>query len=163
MAKSYYTKRRPPLEKRFWNYVNKTGECWTWIGPRTKGGYGKLTVGGHNRMAHRVSYEMEFGSIPAGFYVCHKCDNPPCVRPDHLFAATPKVNTEDSLKKGKPHGCPPRLKPAEVEQIRLVYSHSNFTMLQIGNAWRIHQSLVRRAVVGLRNLSGSNRGRVFPM
>lgn len=89
--------RRP-----FWDFVDRTGECWEWQGIRTRDGYGFMVrkePGGRPRkiMAHRYSYEMEVGPIPDGYQIDHLCRNEPCVRPDHLEAVPPRVNVERSL------------------------------------------------------------------
>jgi DNA-binding XRE family transcriptional regulator len=84
-------------EERFWKKVNKSDECWNWIGAKSRGGYGSF--GGTK--AHRYAYELANGSIPEGLFVCHKCDNPGCVRPDHLFLGTPKDNTDDMWAKNR--------------------------------------------------------------
>lgn len=76
-------------------------ECWEWQGTRRRDGYGVVYVDGRQRRAHRVAYEQAYGPIPAGRSVCHRCDNPPCVRPSHLFVATQADNLADMRGKGR--------------------------------------------------------------
>lgn len=98
----------PSLADRFWAKVRKTDGCWLWIGSRAKRGYGKIQVGvrsanGHPvaEYAHRVSWQLHKGEIPVGQLVMHKCDNPSCVRPDHLFVGSYQDNTDDMYAKGR--------------------------------------------------------------
>lgn len=91
------------LETRFWAAVDKSGDCWLWEGTVNylRGGYGKIRNENKTRRTHRVAWELTYGPIPAGLNVCHKCDVPRCVRPDHLFLGTPKRNTADMDAKGR--------------------------------------------------------------
>jgi len=80
---------------RFWARVNKTETCWEWTGSLITGGYGRITYGGKQSVAHRVSYEMSGEVIPAGMDIDHICHNRACVRPEHLRLATRKQNSEN--------------------------------------------------------------------
>lgn len=89
-----------PFEERFWDNVNKTFNCWEWMTSTTYG-YGQTFYKGKNSRAHRVSWELTYGEIPDGLCVLHKCDNPRCVNPDHLFLGTQKDNIHDMMRKGR--------------------------------------------------------------
>ena len=89
---------------RFWSMVDKSGECWLWNGPTGPGGYGSVHVPGKRspQRAPRVAWELTNGvPIPRRMLICHHCDNPPCVRPDHLFMGTPLDNMRDMIAKGR--------------------------------------------------------------
>lgn len=91
--------KRAPLEKRFWTKVQKTDMCWIWTGAQSSG-YGKISVSYRvSEYAHRVSWALHYGPIPGDLFVCHTCDNPSCVRPDHLFLGTVKDNAVDMVSK----------------------------------------------------------------
>jgi len=91
-------------EQRFWSHVEKTDGCWLWTAARFRQGYGEFHVGGkkgHLVYAHRYSWELAYGPIPEGADILHRCDNPPCVRPDHLWAGTHAENMADMVAKGR--------------------------------------------------------------
>ena len=88
------------LEERFWEKVDKSDGCWLWKAS-LRNGYGDIWINGHHVAAHRVAWELINGAIPEGVEVLHKCDNPPCVRPDHLFLGTVADNVRDSKNKGR--------------------------------------------------------------
>lgn len=102
---------RVPLADRFWAKVNKDGPtpphrpelgaCWVWTGSSQPRGYGTVNIGGKNELAHRIAYRLEHGTVPARKHVLHACDNPPCVRPAHLFIGTQTDNNRDAWAKGR--------------------------------------------------------------
>lgn len=100
------------LSERFWEKVGKEGptfsrelgSCWTWNGATAPGGYGKIGGGGHSGKtlrASRISWQIHFGDITESLCVLHRCDNPECTNPVHLFLGTKKENLEDMTNKGR--------------------------------------------------------------
>jgi hypothetical protein len=81
--------------------IKKGRGCWEWLGAKNLTGYGVMRVGEGNQLAHRLTYALEYGEIPAGLNALHKCDNPGCVRPDHLFLGTIADNNADMDAKGR--------------------------------------------------------------
>lgn len=80
--------------------IDKSTECWIWTGKKNKAGYGHFYYK-DLKLAHRVSYLLHYGDFDKSLFVCHKCDNPSCVNPGHLFLGTAKDNFEDMINKGR--------------------------------------------------------------
>src|SRR5688572_27374074 len=119
---------RQKTPQHFWEQVRKTEGCWLWVGGSGKSNghrYGTATVDGIQDRAHRLSWVLTSGPIPEGYEVCHKCDEPLCVKPEHLFLGTHKENMEDMARKnrsrrGEAATCV-RLTESQVREIRSKY------------------------------------------
>ena len=88
------------IQKLKENVIKTQNGCLEWQGLRFPSGYGRSTYGGKNEYTHRLAYEIEFGKIPDGLWILHKCNNPPCINLDHLYAGTAKDNSRDSIISG---------------------------------------------------------------
>jgi hypothetical protein len=94
----------PTVDERFWSKVQKSEDpaaCWLWVGTRYPNGYGQFWTGQHKIGAHRFSYELAHGPITERLWVCHSCDNPPCVNPAHLSLGSQLENMQDKVRKGR--------------------------------------------------------------
>jgi len=105
-------------KQRFWAKVEKSTYCWYWKGAVANNGYGNFWVNKKYEKAHRFSYLLKHGNLPKkhAAYVCHICDVPVCVNPDHLWLGTPKQNQDDMRKKGRDYciGVPKNLHGAKL-------------------------------------------------
>jgi HNH endonuclease len=142
-----------PLPVRFWRFVLKADGCWRWCGRRNAQGYGSIREGASHTMAHRLSWRLHNGDIPAGMLVLHKCDNPPCVNPAHLFLGTSLDNAKDRDAKGR-HWAPrgeqrksARFTDAERTQIKAVIRYSR-PQWKIAALYGLKQSTVSNVSTG---------------
>lgn len=152
----------------FWSKVSvgKPTRCWEWKSTLSGRGYGNFTINNKPVLAHRFAYELCYGAIEPGMQICHRCDNPKCVNPRHLFQGTPKENTQDCISKGRKTTCPgekngmfgkigerspsAKLTNEKVLEIRRIYAAKELFQTEIAAKFGITQGLVsaviRRAV-----------------
>lgn len=137
-----------PLGERFWEKVDKSGDCWLWTASLTRGGYGQFPLRkGVIRRAHRIAWQLINGDVPEGMWVLHRCDTPACVRPVHLFLGTPKDNTADKIAKGRsnhPQGSArpaAKLSEADVAAIRAARAQG-VSGTDLGRQYGVHRTTI---------------------
>jgi hypothetical protein len=119
--------------------------CMEWMGGRSGDGYGSIKVNGIQTAAHRYAYEIAFGTIPDGLFVCHHCDNPICCNKDHMFLGTPKDNMDDMARKGRkprPKGNPsgnPKLTNENIAEIRRRLATGKESQQKIADSFGVNQ------------------------
>ena len=147
----------PPIVanvERFWSNValsddSDPGRCWLWFGPVGHNGYGLFSESRWRYRAHRLAYSLCVGPIPDGFYVCHRCDNPACVRPSHLFLGTAADNVRDMVSKSRNnpnrgrHNGRAKLTEAAVREIRAGYAAGGVTQAEIADRFGVSRSMVQ--------------------
>lgn len=140
--------RTVSTEERFWALVSKkNGECWEWMAScHTNNGYGRFWADGRHVVAHNYSWILANSDIPSGKLVCHKCDNPKCVNPNHLFLGTHHDNMIDSSKKGR-RGTN-KLQPNQVKEIRRLLATSDMSMSKIGKMFGVTCSCISAINIG---------------
>lgn len=126
-------------------------ECWEWTAGRWPGQeYGRIKFYGRDERAHRIAWELEHGPIPEGMFVCHRCDNPPCCNPAHLFLGTPADNMADMARKGRSlhsHRNPrSRLTADQVDEVRRLYAAGTITQAVLGKQFGVSQPAISAVV-----------------
>ena len=144
------------IEERFWNKVDvgDPEECWNWTASIDSSGYGQ--IGYEHRLIHaqRLSWIIHNGEIPKGICVLHKCDNPPCVNPSHLFLGTHQDNSDDKRAKGRggytgvlgsKHPAA-KLTEENVLEIRHLYPSGKFTQKELGEMYGVVHTAISRII-----------------
>lgn len=142
-----------PTARRFWSYVDKSAgpdACWLWTASTFRKGYGQFTYGGHKSIhigAHRAAYILTHGPIPKKLLVLHRCDNPPCCNPAHLFLGTHADNSADSLAKLRGPRTR-KLAPAAARKIRHLYAAGGISQTVLARQFGVGQSQISRIIRG---------------
>lgn len=131
--------------EEFWNRVDSSGgpdSCWPWLGHLYPTGYGRVQIEGKPRYAHRTAYWLANNHDPSRRFVCHRCDNPCCCNPRHLWLGTPRENMEDRDRKGR--NGQTRLAAGEIRAIRELYTTGKYPQSRLAEMFGINQSHVCR-------------------
>ncbi len=151
--KSEWNKDTRSIEQKFWDNVHITDGCWEWTGTKFTEGYGSLWNGKKNIKAHRISWMIAHGEMPPdNLYVCHHCDNPSCVNPNHLFLGTSKDNILDMMNKGRGNFICGEKQPnhklttEDVLLIRKLYRLGASTQIQLAKDFNMSFQQISRIV-----------------
>lgn len=128
-----------PDDERFWSKVAKGDGCWLWHGATTKAGYGIVYTKRGRQYAHRLSWELGGGANADGLVICHHCDTPACVRPDHLFLGTHADNQADKVRKGR---AMQKLTRTQVDEIREAYERGDASQYKLAARYGVTQTTV---------------------
>ena len=135
---------------KYWSKVTKTDACWLWTAATTRG-YGVITIARRLYYAHRLGWELANGPIPRGKHVLHRCDNPPCVRPDHLFLGTQADNVRDAARKHRMSSGErrPNHKATAADVVRMRELHrQGLNARQMADQFPIGERTIRKILAG---------------
>lgn len=157
----FYCMKQKSAQERFWAKVDirNSEECWPWLAYKNRTGYGvfaEVASGPPEQkvytLAHRYAYRDAIGTIPENHFICHKCDNPPCCNPNHLFAGTAKENAQDARSKGRVPKC--RVGHATLDRfkvLKIVEMHKqNIDRTEIAKRFGVKERTIRSIVNGER-------------
>ena len=139
------------MDRIFERSVATKSGCWEWSGARKPNGYGNIYFRGSVQPAHRVSFLLFRGPLPPGMYACHRCDNPGCVNPAHLFAGTPQENQRDMRAKRRQNN-PVKISAADVVAIR-ERRHAGDSLRTIAATFGVSEASVSLIARGLSRAS----------
>src|SRR3990167_10773640 len=126
--------RKRTLSEKFWKKVEKRGidDCWLWIGAKKDRRYGHMLHNYQNIGSHRISWLIHHGNIPNNLWVLHKCDNPSCVNPNHLWLGTAKDNSQDRESKNRGNKLKGELSPvAKLTKKEVLYIRADYSPYKI--------------------------------
>lgn len=149
--------------ERFWGFIDKNGKqveyvvgkCWRWLGNKNHG-YGRFWVDNGTVFAHRYSYLIHYGDIPLSTFVLHKCDNPECTNPEHLFLGTALDNVLDKVAKGRLHNQngeknpSAKLTSSQVLEIRELYKTGKYLQRELAIRFNTPLSSINQIITGKR-------------
>lgn len=139
-------KAKKNFKHRFMSKVKKTESCWIWTACRNYAGYGLINIKKRSSLANRVSYTIFNGKIPDGLHILHRCDNPPCVNPKHLYAGTPTDNARDKSERGRCNP-PKKLTWDKVREIRAAYDGKRGFQKMMGKRFGVTPSAIRSILI----------------
>ncbi len=135
------------VAQRFWPKVVVTPGCWLWTAGQVTGGYGHFAITrATNIRAHRMAYILACGPIPKDKLVLHKCDNPICVNPDHLYIGTHADNANDKVLRGRTHRS--ILSPGEVSRIKILLAKGR-PQAEVALQFDVSQRIIERIEKGI--------------
>ena len=132
--------------------INQDTGCWEYTGPSGGNGYGQVTLHSasgsvlNKLQAHRVIYELLIGPIPSGNYVCHTCDNPKCINPDHLFLGTPSENMVDKVAKGRHPKPSAKVTQEQVVEIRRLHSQEKLSIATLATQFSVSDQCICKII-----------------